>query len=305
MSRGLLFDCLRIRMIEEKVIELYPSDVIQSPVHLSIGQEAVAVGVSATLNPDDWVFITYRGHAFYLARGGPLPEFFAELMGKRAGLSKGKAGSMHLAAPEQGVIGASAVVASTISHAVGAALGSKIKGEKGRVFVANFGDGAMEQGVFHESLNFAALHKLSVLFLCEDNGLAVHTGVADRQAFHLELLVKAYGIPFFEIAEGYDPERVQAGSRVVVDEVRGTGGPAFIRIKTARYREHVGPGEDFNAGYRSVSEINKWKAMDPLLKSSAVLDDYRNEIYSEIEDAVRFALASPAPTEEDLLTDVI
>ena len=161
---------LRIRMVEEKIIELYPSDQIQSPVHLSIGQEAVAVGVCAHLNKNDWVFINYRGHAFYLAKGGPLPEFFAELMGKRTGLSKGKAGSMHLAAPEQGVIGASAVVASTISHAVGAALASKIKGDKERVFVANFGDGAMEEGVFYESLNFAALHQVPIYFFVKTMG---------------------------------------------------------------------------------------------------------------------------------------
>ncbi|MBM4231076.1 MAG: thiamine pyrophosphate-dependent dehydrogenase E1 component subunit alpha, partial [Gammaproteobacteria bacterium] len=134
--RSLLFQCLRIRLVEEKIIELYPTDLIQSPVHLSIGQEAVAVGVCANLLPQDWVFINYRGHAFYLARGGPLPEFFSELMGRRTGLSKGKAGSMHLAAPARGVIGASAVVASTIPHAVGAALAAKMKKQSGRVFVA-------------------------------------------------------------------------------------------------------------------------------------------------------------------------
>ena len=149
-TEELIFEALRIRLVEEKIIELYPSDQIQSPVHLSIGQEAVAVGVCANLELTDWVFINYRGHAFYLAKGGPLPEFFAELMGKVGGLSKGKGGSMHLAAPAQGVIGASALVASTISHAVGAALASKVKGENNRIFVANFGDGAMEQGTFFE-----------------------------------------------------------------------------------------------------------------------------------------------------------
>ena len=188
----LLVKCFRIRLIEEKIIDLYPSDVIQSPIHLSIGQEAVAVGVCENLRNEDWVFINYRGHAFYLAKGGPLPEFFSELMGKKTGLSKGKAGSMHLAAPKQGIIGASAVVASTISHAVGAALAAKIKNESNRVFVSDFGDGAMEQGVFFESLNFASIHKLPVLFLCEDNGLAVHTGKSDRQAFNLKNLMDFY-----------------------------------------------------------------------------------------------------------------
>lgn len=129
-----------------------------------------------------------------------MSEFFAELMGRRTGISKGKAGSMHLAAPKQGLIGASAVVASTIPHAVGAALAEKIKGDSDRIFVSNFGDRAMEQGVFHESMNFASLHKLPVLFLCEDNGLAVHTDKQSRQSFILEKLVFAYGVPYFRIA---------------------------------------------------------------------------------------------------------
>jgi len=303
--RSLLFQCLRIRLVEEKIIELYPTDLIQSPVHLSIGQEAVAVGVCANLLPQDWVFINYRGHAFYLARGGPLPEFFSELMGRRTGLSKGKAGSMHLAAPARGVIGASAVVASTIPHAVGAALAAKMKKQSGRVFVANFGDGATEQGVFHESLNFAALHRLPVLFLCEDNGLAVHTSAADRQAFSLERLVTSYGLAYFDLAEGYDPERVREYSHQAVEEVRRECRPVFLRIKTARYREHVGPGEDFHAGYRSAGEMNLWKAKDPLLHPSAITEEYRREISLEIEEAVKFAVESPVPTEEDLLTDVI
>ena len=303
--RDLLYSSLRIRMVEEKIIELYPTDQIQSPVHLSIGQEAVAVGVCAQLLPTDWVFINYRGHAFYLAKGGPLPEFFAELMGKSGGLSKGKAGSMHLADPEHGVIGASAVVASTISHAVGAALASKIKGESNRVFVANFGDGAMEQGVFYESLNFASLHKVPVLFLCEDNGLAVHTLINERQAFNLEKLLESFQIPYLELEEGYDPEKVQEVAKQAIDRIRNEQIPVFLKVKTVRYREHVGPGEDFQAGYRSEELINTWKAKDPLLKVTDEIDNYRNQITAEIEAALRFAYASPLPTISDLLTDVI
>jgi len=292
-------------MVEEKIIELYPTDQIQSPVHLSIGQEAVAVGVCAQLRPTDWVFINYRGHAFYLAKGGPLPEFFAELMGRLGGLSKGKAGSMHLADPEHGVIGASAVVASTISHAVGAALASKIKGEANRVFVANFGDGAMEQGVFYESLNFASLHQVPILFLCEDNGLAVHTSINVRQAFNLEKLLESFHIPYFELEEGYDPDKVQEAAKQAIDIVRNEQVPVFLKIKTVRYREHVGPGEDFQAGYRSEELINTWKAKDPLLKVTDEIDNYRNQITVEIEAALRFAYASPLPTISELLTDVI
>jgi TPP-dependent pyruvate/acetoin dehydrogenase alpha subunit len=302
--QALLYEALRIRMVEEKIIELYPSDQIQSPVHLSIGQEAVAVGVCSNLKESDWVFINYRGHAFYLAKGGPLPEFFAELMGKVGGLSKGKAGSMHLASPENGVIGASAVVASTISHAVGAALAAKIQGQKNRVFVSNFGDGAMEQGVFFESLNFASLHQVPVLFLCEDNGLAVHTPLSDRQSFNLEKLVETFGIQFFDISEGYDPEKVSELSKTPINIVREQQIPVFLRIKTARYKEHVGPGEDFNAGYRSEEEINKWKALDPLINDSS-LEKFKEEISAEINEALKFAYNSPVPTREDLLTDVL
>ena len=306
LSRSeLLYEALRIRMVEEKIIELYPSDQIQSPVHLSIGQEAVAAGVCAQLLPTDWVFINYRGHAFYLAKGGPLPEFFAELMGRSGGLSKGKAGSMHLADPEHGIIGASAVVASTISHAVGAALASKIKGEAKKVFVANFGDGAMEQGVFFEALNFASLHKVPILFLCEDNGLAVHTSINERQAFNLEKLLESFHIPFFELEEGYDPERVQEIAKQAIDIVRNEQVPAFLKIQTARYREHVGPGEDFQAGYRAEELIDIWKSKDPLLKSTSEFDDFRTQISIEIDAALRFAYSSPLPTISDLLTDVI
>ena len=302
-TEELIFEALRIRLVEEKIIELYPSDQIQSPVHLSIGQEAVAVGVCANLELTDWVFINYRGHAFYLAKGGPLPQFFAELMGRVGGLSKGKAGSMHLAAPAQGVIGASAVVASTISHAVGAALASKVKGENNRIFVANFGDGAMEQGAFFESLNFAALHKLPVLFLCEDNGLAVHTHLSDRQSFDVSKLVKAFGIEYSEIEEGFDPSIVMNKSKKSIDFVRMNQSPAFLKVKTARYREHVGPGEDFSFGYRSEIEINLWKSKDPLY-SIPNLDILKKKIADEINNAVIFALASPFPDQKELLTDV-
>uniref|UniRef100_UPI00404864CC thiamine pyrophosphate-dependent dehydrogenase E1 component subunit alpha n=1 Tax=Rheinheimera sp. TaxID=1869214 RepID=UPI00404864CC len=270
-----------------------------------MGQEAGAVGVCEHLKPSDWVFINYRGHAFYLAKGGPLPAFFAELMGRRTGLSKGKAGSMHLAAPAQGVIGASAVVASTISHAVGSALAAKIKKESGRVFVANFGDGAMEQGVFHESLNFASLHKVPVLFLCEDNGLAVHTDATTRQSFNVEALVGAFGLPFLHVDEGYDPELVANAASVAVNHVRTNQSPFFLRVKTCRYREHVGPGEDFFGGYRSEADLAEWKSRDPLITRADELSGYESEIRAEIDAAVAYAMNSPFPTEEDLLTDVL
>lgn len=304
-SLNLLREAYRIRLIEEKIIELYPSDCIQSPVHLSIGQESVAVGICDNLTLQDWIFINYRGHAFYLAKGGPLDEFFAELMGKKTGISKGKAGSMHLSYPSKGIIGASAVVASTISHAVGAALAEKIKNENNKIFISIFGDGALEQGVIHESLNFAKLHKVPILFLCEDNELAVHSPTNERQAFSVRDLISSYGIKFKSIDQGYDPSIVSQQSREIIDYVRHERLPAFLRIKTARYKEHVGPGEDFHAGYRSEEIINEWKNKDPIILNKEALLSFHKEIILEIENAVNFAYNSPLPTIDDLLTDVI
>lgn len=302
-----LRDCLRIRLVEEKIIELYPSDLIQSPVHLSIGQESLAVGVVGALRPNDLVFPNYRGHAFYLAKGGPLDLFFAELMGRRTGISKGKAGSMHLAAPEQGLMGASAVVASTISHAVGAALAERIKpnGDTERVFVSVFGDGATEQGGFFESLNFASIHKLPVLFLCEDNGLAVHTNLQERQSYTLERVARAFNVGYALLEEGYAPTSVFISASQCVDQIRQGSGPTILHIKTMRYKEHVGPGEDFMAGYREESVVNEWKALDPIFEYEASSPEVVQAIQDEIEKAVVFATKSPFPTKEELLTDVL
>lgn len=305
-KQDLLHSCLRIRRIEEKIIELYPSDLIQSPVHLSIGQEAVAVGVCGALEANDLLFPNYRGHAFYLARGGDLNLFFAELMGRSTGISKGKAGSMHLAAPDYGVMGASAVVASTISHAVGSALAERIKpgGDSKRVFVTVFGDGATEQGTFFESLNFASIQKLPVLFLCEDNALAVHTSLSDRQSFTLEKVAHAFGVQFSNLEKGFDPSIVQLATKNCIEDLRAGSGPILLRIRTMRYREHVGPGEDFDAGYRDRAEVEDWKQLDPLTEFEPS-EEFLAEVMDEIEAAVSFAVASPFTGPEELLTDVI
>ena len=300
----LFYEALRIRLVEERIIELYPSDKIQSPVHLSIGQEAVAVGLCNQLKLDDWSFINYRGHAFYLAKGGPMPELFAELYGKQTGLSKGKAGSMHLAAPAQGVMGASAVVGSTISHAVGAALASKIRGES-RVFVAVFGDGATEQGAYHESLNFASLHSLPVLFLCENNGWAVHSPLRERQSFTLGKHALAYGVDSLIVEDGFDFVKISETCEYVLNHIRDKSKPILLEVKTCRYKEHVGPGDDFDAGYRGIQEIEAWKAKDPLMLDRQLFDKYFPQISKEIDCAVEFAESSPFPTIKDLLTDVI
>ena len=228
--RRLFRTALTIRLVEERIIELYPSDRIQSPVHLSIGQEGVAVGVCDALNPDDLVFATYRSHGFYIAKGGSLGKMFAELYGRLGGISKGKAGSMHLSAPEVGLMGSSAVVASTIPHAVGAALSFKRRGSS-RVAVAVFGDGATEEGVYHESLNFAAVMKVPVLFICEDNGLAVHSFRNARQSYGLLQHAATFGIEARRVEAGWDMLAIRQATLEALSVVRA-GRPFVLEIAT-------------------------------------------------------------------------
>lgn len=303
MFKKLFKQALLIRLVEEKIIELYPTDKIQSPVHMSIGQEAVAVGSCAALKKEDLVFATYRSHAFYLAKGGDIQKMFAELYGRVRGGCKGKAGSMHLAAPEVGFMGASAVVASSVPHAAGAALAAKMR-KTGQVVLSVFGDGATEEGVCHETLNFASLHKLPVVFLCEDNGLAVHSFKSARQSYDLEKMPETYGIRTTVIENAMDFVNVQAVTQEVVDSVRAGDGPRFILAKTYRYKEHVGPGDDFEAGYRCKSEYDKWSALDPLIQDKETYDAVKSELDAEIAKAVQFAEDSPWPGRDELLTDV-
>lgn len=303
LREELLFKALRIRLVEEKVIELYPSDKIQSPVHLSIGQEAVAVGACHRLRQSDLLFGTYRSHSFYMAKGGDLKQMFAELYGKVTGCGKGKAGSMHLAAPEAGMMGASAVVSSTTPHAVGAALAAKMR-KTGQVVMAVFGDGATDQGVHHESLNFAALHQVPVLLLCENNGLAVHTRREARQAYSIIDQARLYGIPAVRLEEGYDPVAVDAVIGQLVEEIRAGSGPRFVEVITCRYLEHVGVGNDSALPYRNQERLANWKRLDPLLLDVALVKRFTPAIEAEIAEAVAFAEESPWPSEADLLADV-
>lgn len=300
----LFYQSLRIRMFEDKIIELYPSDKIQSPVHLSIGQEAVAVGVCAALLKADWLFGTYRSHAYYLAKGGDMCAMMAELYGKAAGCAGGKAGSMHLTAPEVGLMGSSAVVSSTIPHAVGAALAAKIKKSK-QVIVAVFGDGATDEGVYHESLNFAALHGLPVVFLCENNGWAAYSPIKARQAYRLVDHARAYGVPALNLEEGWDFLKVYQAFAAVVQKTRSGEGPQFLEIQTFRYMEHVGMGNDYDAGVRDRAELNAWQAKDPLITDHERIAACRPAIVREIEAAVAFAEQSPWPGPDALLKDVI
>jgi pyruvate dehydrogenase E1 component alpha subunit len=294
---------LLIRRVEEKIIEIYPSDKIQSPVHLSIGQEAVSVGLCDVLAEGDLVFGSYRSHALYLGVGGDLTEMFAELMGRVDGVSQGKAGSMHLTYPKKGFMGSSAVVASHLPHAVGAAYAAKIRGAK-QLIVCVFGDGALEEGVAHESFNFAALEALPILFVCENNRLAVHSHLTDRQAFSIEHFAKLYNFPYRHLAEGWDFEAVRGLCEREAEAVRAGQGPRFLEIATYRYKEHVGTGDDFHVGYREKGDYDAWAARDPLIQDEATAARLLPGVDAEIAAAVARADQSPAPGLAHLLTDV-
>jgi TPP-dependent pyruvate/acetoin dehydrogenase alpha subunit len=298
----------RVRRVEEEIARVYPSDVIKSPVHLSIGQEAVSVGLCEALRPEDAVFGSYRSHALYLAKGGDLRAMIAELYGKDTGCARGKGGSMHLIDVAAGVFGASAVVGTTIPHAVGYAYALHLRREP-RIVAAMFGDGALDEGVFYESLNFAALKGLPVLFLCENNGYAIHTHQRLRQARPDGCArAAALGIEAERIEDG-DVLRIAERARVAADALRTGSGPCFLECWTYRWKEHVGPGEDWQLGYRAREEAEPWLRSDQVPRLAGMLpaaaaERIRREVEAEIADAFLFAETSPVPAPEELHTDV-
>ncbi len=296
-----------IRRLEERVADIYHTDKIKSPVHLSIGQEAPSVGVCLALNRSDVVFGTYRGHALYLAKGGDLNRMVAELYGKSTGCCRGKGGSMHLSDSSVGMMGTSAIVATSIPHAVGYALAEKMAG-RDTVVPVFFGDGATEEGVYYESLNFASLMKLPVLFVCENNGYAIHTSWQKRVASPNYCdRANAFGVPSRRVG-GNDILRIYEAAVELVDEAR-LQGPRFLEVETYRWREHVGPAEDWHLGYRSREEGELWIAKDQLARLTqmmpeALTNTIRERCDLDLDAAFRFAEESPYPTEEELYEHV-
>ena len=290
-----------IRRVEEECCRVYSSDKIQSPFHSSIGQEFASVAVCAALRPEDKAFGSYRGHALYLAKGGNLRAFIAELYGRATGCAKGKGGSMHLVDAKAGLIGCSAIVGQLIPVAVGYAWAQKIK-RTGIVTAVFFGDGATEEGVYFEALNLAALHKLPILFVCENNGYAIVTPVGKRQPTAIIGRANAIGVPAVSV-ETFDG--ILATSEAFVSWVRSGEGPRFLDVCLPRLKEHVGPDEDWNQGYRV--EDRTWK--DPVRTAAERIPHgiqvrISAEVEEEIADAFAFAEASPFPTPEELLRDV-
>lgn len=298
----------KIRQVEEEIVRVYPSDKIKSPVHLSIGQESISVGVCEALATTDIVFGSYRCHAMYLAKGGDLDKMIAELYGKVTGCAKGKGGSMHLVDVEHGVMGASAVVGTTIPEAIGYAYGLKVQ-KSNAVVVIFFGDGATDEGVYYESLNFAALKSLPIIFICENNGYAIHTRQDLRQSnSDIYQRARVFGIPSERIED--DIFQVHGQVKSAVHSIRsGKSGPFFFECLTYRWKEHVGPNDDFHLGYRTLEEARPWIDNDQVARVGAMLDPEKRlrieaEVDQEIRAAFTFAEDSPFPDSAELFTDM-
>ncbi len=305
---------LKIRIFEERLIELYPEQQIKCPIHLYIGQEAIAVGVCMNLKRTDYVFSNHRSHGHYIAKGGDLKLLAAELYGKADGCSKGKGGSMHLVAPEVNFLGSSAIVGGSIPLAAGTALASSMQGNK-KVSIAFFGDGGVDQGVFHEGLNFASLKKLPVVFVCENNFYATNSPLYARQPLdNIYKKAESYGIAGVRV-DGNDVLAVFSAAKRAIAHARAGRGPTLIECRTYRYRAHVGPDCDYESGCRPKGELDKWLKRCPIKRferylleknivSKSYLSKASTKLKGEVEEAIAFGKESPFPDKEELLKDV-
>lgn len=308
-SQQLYYSMLRIRRVEEALADRYAEQEMRCPMHLCIGQEAIAVGVSAVLRPEDVVFSNHRAHGHYLAKGGDLNAMVAELYGRATGCCGGRGGSMHLIDQDVGFMGATPIVGGTVPLAVGSAWASVLQGSS-KVTVLYFGDGCFEEGVVHESLNFAALHKLPIVFACENNDFSVYTRQNERQPNRgIYRVAEAHGMAAY-FGDGNDVEEVLNIARLAVDNARNDLGPQFMELRTYRWREHCGPNFDDELGYRSAQEIEAGMKDCPVQNYAAKLeqesaqfrhqaDQFEADIRAEIEAAFEFALSSRKPSLED------
>lgn len=291
-------EMLRIRMIEERIALEYPKQQMRCPVHLSIGQEAAAVGVCAGIKPTDRMVSTHRSHAHYLAKGGSIKGLIGELYGRRTGCSRGGGGSMHLIDLAVNFHGSTSIVGGTIPIGVGIAFADHLKGEKHATVVC-IGDAAIEEGVFHESANFASLHSLNVIFACENNLYSCYTHIRDRQpARGFKAIADAHRLRYFG-CNANDLESIESSVRLA----RDSAGPSFIEIPTYRYVQHCGPDNDDHLGYRSPGEIALWKDMDPLVINQVKhhpTDGDVIAITNEINEAFEHAKAAPFPDESEV-----
>jgi len=307
----LYFAMLRIRMVEEKIAELYSEQEMRCPVHLSIGQEAVAVGVCDHLEREDIVMSAHRAHAHYLAKGGGLKSMIAELYGKATGCAMGKGGSMHLVDLSSGFFAAVPIVGSTIPIAVGVAWAFKLK-KSSNIVAVFLGDGATEEGVFFESLDFASLKNVPILFVCENNFYSVYSQLNVRQApsRKLSALAQSHGIKSFT-GDGNNIEKVSELTKGAIEYIKNNNAPAFIELDTFRWLEHCGPNSDDDLGYRNKGELDQWKKRDPISSyKSRMIESHKiteqqiieniEVISAEIDEAFKFAKESPFPDQSSL-----
>lgn len=314
-----LVDCYRdmvtIRKTEERIAALYQAKETRTPVHLGVGQEAVAVGVSAHLNAGDKVYSGHRGHSHYLAMHAPLRGIIAEVLGRATGASAGMGGSMHLYAPESGFHGSVPIVGATIPIAVGAGIACKMDG-KGQVAVCYFGDGACEEGVLHESLNLARVMDLPVLFVCENNLYSSHLDIHLRQPSNSTARFAEAHRVNRAVVDGNDVMAVSEAASDLIAAARAGNGPGFLEAVTFRWLGHVGPNSDIDVGVRrSPEELAAWKKRDPIRRlvdslladrgvETSRLEAIDGEIEAQIEDAVAFARSSGFP-ENRVLMDYV
>lgn len=311
VQRSMLYSMLRVRMVEEEIVERYSEQEMRCPTHIAIGQEAPPVGVSAHLRQSDYVFSAHRSHGHYLAKQADLPAMIAEIYGKATGCALGKGGSQHLVDLDAGFMGSAPILASTISVGVGVAWAAKRRGED-RVIVIYFGDGATEEGAFHEAINFAGVNQLPVVFVCENNLYSVHTLLETRQPSNRAIhhLASVHGMEGAG-GDGNDVEDVWRIAGEAVERARTGGGPSLIEFATYRWKEHCGPMEDINLGYRDQAEFDAWVAKCPVANyeqrladdgvvDEAAIESMRADIAAEIAAAFAFAKDSPFPAPEAL-----
>jgi pyruvate dehydrogenase E1 component alpha subunit len=305
---------LRIRRIEEEIERRYREDQMKTPIHLVIGQEATAVGCCAALRPVDLLYTSHRTHGGYLAKGGDLKAMLCEMHCRINGCVGSRGGSMHLVDKRAGMAGTSAIVGGAVPIATGAALAAQMQG-RDRVVVALIGDATTEEGVTSESLNFAALKTLPIVFFCENNFYSVQSPLDVRQpARSIRAWAESHGMAAVDV-DGANVLAVREATSEAVARARAGEGPTFIEAQVYRFRAHGGAGDDSQTGYRAVAEREAWEAVCPIavfgdylrnagLLGDAAAADMEARIAGEIEEAFAFALASPNPTEADLFRHV-
>lgn len=300
-----------IRKFEERVSVAYAAGKIPGFIHLSIGQEAIAAGTCCVLKPDDYIYVTHRGHGQCLAKGADIRLMMAEIFGKETGYCKGRGGSMHIAAFDKGVLGANGIVGGSFPLALGAGLAIQMRGGK-QVVVVFFGDGAANEGAFHESLNIAALWKLPIVYVCENNGYAQFTAAAIE---HSQPAIHRHGEPYNIEGLSIDGNQVEAVYQAVskaIDKARQGGGPTLIECLTYRWHGHY---EGDPERYRNADEVAEWKEKDPIRMiekvlcetgqlEEATIEKWYEEVDSQLAEAVEFAEESPVPDPVTALKDV-